>query len=202
MYSERLIGPNEQIVLATNPHAMMVAGTILRSAIGFVLALAIAFTLPRVIPPLPPNTPDLVYAILGWLPTALAALAAFWLVATTIASYLTWRSREYVVTDQRLLRTDGILNKRSVSVPLERINNLLVAQSIFGRMWNYGTLTALAGNDYAADVFHYVPGVLDFQRAVLSVRETRQRGDAPSAPTQPHRIVSPYDRGGAAGWGQ
>jgi uncharacterized membrane protein YdbT with pleckstrin-like domain len=46
---------------------------------------------------------------------------------------LRWRNEEYIVTSRRVLRMEGVINKRVIDSSLEKINDAVLTQSIFGR---------------------------------------------------------------------
>jgi uncharacterized membrane protein YdbT with pleckstrin-like domain len=79
---------------------------------------------------------------LGWpFPVAGAAIV---LAAALLSLRAVWRwERTHVVlTDEQLALVRGTLRRRTASVPLERVGAVEIDQSLFGRMFGYGTLIA------------------------------------------------------------
>jgi len=71
--------------------------------------------------------------------TAAAAFLAVALVLFTIRG-LRARADEFVVTDRRILHKVGIFAHETRQCPLERIQDVTVDQSFFGRLLGYGDL--------------------------------------------------------------
>lgn len=54
---------------------------------------------------------------------------------------------EYVVTNYRAVLKEGLLKKEATQLSLSRCENLIIAQSFIGRIFNYGTISiATAGS--------------------------------------------------------
>ena len=51
-----------------------------------------------------------------------------------------WRTTNFVVTTDRLIYRHGVLAKRGIEIPLERVNNVIFSQSIFERLLGAGDL--------------------------------------------------------------
>jgi uncharacterized membrane protein YdbT with pleckstrin-like domain len=66
-------------------------------------------------------------------------LAIVWVVWLLI-KFLSWRFTFFVVTSDRLIYRHGVLAKRGVEIPLERINNINFEQGIFERVIGAGDL--------------------------------------------------------------
>ena len=65
-----------------------------------------------------------------------------------------WSNQDYVITNRRLLKVTGILNKHSADSSLEKINDAILDQPVLGRMLNYGDLTILTAAEEAVDRYH------------------------------------------------
>ncbi len=87
-----------------------------------------------------------------WLPDAgwvWWLLLVFLVPAVRIAwGFLSWRMNVYVLTNRRVIESTGVLSKRVADSSLEKLTDIVLKQSILGRMLNYGdiiVLTAAAG---------------------------------------------------------
>jgi hypothetical protein len=87
-----------------------------------------------------------------WLPDAgwvWWLLLVFLIPAARIAwGFLSWRMNVYVLTNRRVIESTGVLSKRVADSSLEKLTDIVLKQSILGRMLNYGdiiVLTAAAG---------------------------------------------------------
>jgi len=82
-----------------------------------------------------------------WLPTTsvkpIAPYFGYVLVAVVLISIVKTWSRErdiWVVTDQRVVDEAGIFTIRSMECPLDKITNVMIAQSVPGRILGYGKI--------------------------------------------------------------
>ena len=59
------------------------------------------------------------------------------------------KCKSYVVTNQRLYLEEGILSKSKKDIPLAKINDVVLEQSLFQRLVGAGDIVILTGNDVA-----------------------------------------------------
>ena len=92
-----------------------------------------------------------------------------------------WRNQEWLITTRRVIRAEGVLNKQMADSSLEKINDARLDQSVFGRIFGYGTLDILTaaeevGGANVAD-FPMIADPIDFKRAMLDQKEMLERPD-------------------------
>jgi uncharacterized membrane protein YdbT with pleckstrin-like domain len=61
-----------------------------------------------------------------------------------------WRCTHYVVTDERILLQDGVVARERRDLPLNRVNDHALTQSLLDRLFGSGTLTVDSIGDQAA----------------------------------------------------
>jgi uncharacterized membrane protein YdbT with pleckstrin-like domain len=61
-----------------------------------------------------------------------------------------WRCTHYVLTDERILLQDGVIARERRDLPLNRVNDHVVTQSLLDRIFGSGTLTVDSIGDQAA----------------------------------------------------
>lgn len=88
-------------------------------------------------------------AALLWLP-AWQAVAVWGLVGALAAMVgwdaLVWASRAYVLTERRIAAMGGVLRRAGVSIPLDRVQHVVLSRSIAERLTGLGSLgVATAG---------------------------------------------------------
>jgi hypothetical protein len=69
-----------------------------------------------------------------------------------------WRNQEWLITTRRVIRAEGVLNKSVSDSSLEKINDARLDQSLFGRIFGFGTLDILT----AAEEFNNGSNIADF----------------------------------------
>lgn len=92
-----------------------------------------------------------------------------------------WSAQDFMVTNRRLLKVTGILNKRSADSSLEKINDAILTQPVLGRMLGYGDLEILTAADTAIDRYRMLNNPKEFKKTML---------------TQKHSLETEYQRGG------
>jgi hypothetical protein len=83
---------------------------------------------------------------------------------------LRWHNEEYVVTSRRVLRLEGVVNKRVIDSSLEKINDAVLTQSIFGRMFGFGDLEILTASETGISRLRMLRQPDDFKRAMLDAK--------------------------------
>jgi len=89
---------------------------------------------------------------------------------------LRWQNEEFVVTSRRVLQTEGVLNKRVVDSSLEKINDAILSESIFGRIFGFGDLEVLTASETGISRLRMLRQADDFKRAMLDAKQNYQRG--------------------------
>jgi hypothetical protein len=106
--------------------------------------------------------------------------------------YWHWWATDYVVTNRRLLKVTGILNKHSTDSSLEKINDAILNQSWIGRILNFGTLEILTAADVPNDVYYMLKDPKGFKKTVLEQKHALETEYAYGRqPTPPLRAEVP-----------
>lgn len=85
---------------------------------------------------------------------------------------------ECVVTNKRVILKTGLLKIRTVEMFLNRVESVVVEQSLLGRMLGYGTILA-RGAGGTPEPFHKIAKVKEFQRQIQEqIRQTNEQGQA------------------------
>jgi hypothetical protein len=158
-YLEDLMGKNEQIILTTRQHWIMVIGALLVNGFFVLLLLGIGVALLFLVP------------VLGWIPLALAgvfSLIPLWRLA---ADWLHWQNDMYVVTNRRIIQAQGVINKHVIDSSLEKINDVVLTQSALGRMLSYGDLEILTGSEIGVNLLRRITDPVHFKTEMLNQKE-------------------------------
>ena len=126
-----------------------------------------------------------VKTVLGWIAAAVFIGGIALLLWTT----LRYLNQEYVLTNRRVIETEGVINKRAADSSLEKINDAVLTQSVFGRALGFGDLKILTASDAAISEFKMIQRPIEFKKAMLEAKheyEVEVSGGGP-APTPPLR---------------
>ena len=100
---------------------------------------------------------------------------------------LRYLNTEFVLTNRRVLQVEGVVNKRATDSSLEKINDAVLTQSIFGRMFGFGDLDVLTAAEAGIERFRMIIDPIGFKRAMLDAKheyevDMERSGWQPSPP--------------------
>lgn len=156
-YADTLLSDGERIALRTRQHWF---ATIVDGRVPWVLFLA---ALVLLVLRIGMSGNGALEQGFGFLVLGLLLLSVAWLGRL----YWSWYAQDYIVTNRRVLKVEGILNKRSADSSLEKINDAVLEQNLFGRIFGYGDLDILTAADVAIDKFRMLNGAPGFKKAML-----------------------------------
>ena len=160
-YTDSLLVEGEHVLYRTRQHPL---GRITGAKWGILMvAIAIALLLAIFIANVGGTARDL----LGWLTLALLLVGALNIVWV----YLRWWAEDYAVTNRRILKVEGLFNKRAADSSLEKINDAILEQSVFGRMFDWGNLRILTAADEVADDYHLLHHAPTFKKTMLLAKQ-------------------------------
>ena len=85
--------------------------------------------------------------------------------------FLAWLNEEYIVTNRRIVQTEGVVNKNVMDSSLEKINDVVLNQSFIGRIMDYGDLEILTGSDHGINKLHHIQSPVKFKKAMMNAKE-------------------------------
>jgi uncharacterized membrane protein YdbT with pleckstrin-like domain len=117
---------------------------------------------------------------------AMAALLLFALLRLLVA-YLRWATTNFVVTTDRIVHRAGVLAKSGREIPLERLNDITVNQSIFERLIGAGDLMIESDGERGQSHFTDVRRPFVVQNVIYREIERAQarQGDRLAAQQEP-----------------
>lgn len=162
-YPQRLLSEGEVIVRQFRPHWRMLffpaAWTVLFIAIVVVTWVYL------------PDSPDW----LGWVRWVLSGAAAIAWVRLALYPFVSWWYTWYVLTNERLITRSGILHRKGLEIPLERINNIHFNQNILERLLRSGDLVIESAGRLGQSGFRDIPAPEQFQALLYAVSEERSK---------------------------
>jgi uncharacterized membrane protein YdbT with pleckstrin-like domain len=163
-YLTKLMIPGERVIHAARRSVAATFGGLLVFLILVLVGLGVAYAWSR--------------PAAGLLGTGMLLVVALVLGALLLARYVWWRNKVYVVTNLRVLKLEGLLSKSHRDASLDKINDLVMNQSILGRLLNYGDVQILTANEASGMTFHRLQDPVAFKRQILQVR-TAEMADGP-----------------------
>jgi uncharacterized membrane protein YdbT with pleckstrin-like domain len=141
--------PGEKLIILARQHPLVLSRPILLNLAALVLLAGLYYFLQNV----------------WFLALYLIPLIYF------IWKYLDWQKREYILTDRRVVKQEGVLSISSFDAPLDKINNVFHNQSLMGRLFKYGSVGLETASEMGTTVFDFLSKPLDFKNCIVRQRE-------------------------------
>jgi uncharacterized membrane protein YdbT with pleckstrin-like domain len=163
---------DEQVVLDLHPHWIMLAKGVV------ILVVTIALGIWVYTWNLDGATKNVVNGAV-----ALAIIAS---LLYMLQRWIAWVSTNFVVTTDRCIYREGIVSKRGVEIPLERINTVFFNQSVVDRVIGAGTLTIESAGENGVQTFEDVRDPIGVQQVLYQQMEDNEnrKFDRVRAPAQ------------------
>lgn len=119
---------------------------------------------------------------LGWDGLVGNALRILGVAAIVVAlgvmvhAWVAWVSTNFVLTTDRCIYREGIIAKRGVEIPLDRVNTVFFNQGILERMVGAGTLTIESAGEHGLQTFEDVRNPMAVQQELYQqIEDQRNR---------------------------
>jgi uncharacterized membrane protein YdbT with pleckstrin-like domain len=170
MYIENLLGETERILHTARQHWFVLASSILFE----IIVIMVIFTL----------------TILGiafnwtepWIIGLAGALLILIPIGTMTRDILIWSNHQYLVTNWRVIQISGIINKNVMDSSLDKVNDVKMTQSFFGRIFGYGDVEIMTGSELGVNLFRRIEEPVRLKTAMINAKESATRRSNPSTP--------------------
>jgi hypothetical protein len=174
-YARNLLSRGEEVVYESRQHWFAIIARTWLWILLAVVTLAIVIFLVSGTEPFVNETIDQIVTLL--------AVAGLLIAAGYVAFTLwDWRNQEWLITTRRVIRAEGVLNKSVSDSSLEKINDARLDQSMFGRIFGFGTLDILtaaeelnAGSNVAD--FPMIADPVQFKKAMFDQKQMLENPD-------------------------
>ena len=178
-YPKRLLNENESVALDLKPHWWFFSKQVLTG-----LPLFVVFVLLLQMP----DDWDTAGQILWWAWGIFSIVWAVWLCI----KYLDWTFTYFVVTGDRVVYRTGVIAKKGVEIPLERINNINFGQKVWERVIGAGDLEIESAGRDGQSIFEDVRHPDGVQQEIYRQMEGNARKRAAwSMPPAPDASAAP-----------
>ena len=160
-YVEQLMSKGETIIIRSRQHWIALLSSLLINGFIVIVVMVLRIVLGSV--SFNVGLPELVYTILN-----IATVAGLLFGVGRLGwDVLQWWAEEYIVTTRRVIQTEGIINKRTIDSSLEKVNDVVLIQSFFGRILGYGDLKIVTGSDIGVNALTRMRDPIAFKTAML-----------------------------------
>jgi membrane protein YdbS with pleckstrin-like domain len=157
--------PGEELIVLSHQHFLVLARPILINLAALAVLLALSYVSGRM-----------------WILSLdiLPLCVLFWEI-------LVRRRREYIVTNRRVVKQEGVFAISSFDAPLDKINNVFHEQTLIGRLFKYGNVGLETASEQGTTMFSQVPDPVGFKNCIVHQRELY------SSPTGPREAAGARD---------
>lgn len=149
-----MLGENERIILVTRQHGFVLFSSII-AEIVVTLIVIVSFII---------MTSSNYLAAFGFLLALIPLGIMTW-------DIFTWNNHQYVVTNRRVIQISGIFNKAVIDSSLEKVTDIKMTQSFFGRLFDYGDVEILTASEIGVNLFKRIGNPIKFKTAMLNAKE-------------------------------
>jgi uncharacterized membrane protein YdbT with pleckstrin-like domain len=89
----------------------------------------------------------------------------FWLIA-----FIRYKTTELAFTNKRVIAKFGFISRKTIELNLTKVESIQVNQSIFGRIFNFGTLI-ISGAGNPQDPIPYISNPMTFRRVFMEQQD-------------------------------
>lgn len=161
-YVQSMLGEKERIVLITRQHWFTLVQAILTEIIVSLVIIAVVTAVSMFIPGV------------GMLSLFGLLLLVIPIISLTHDA-LVWTNREYIVTNRRVIQISGVINKKVTDSSLEKVNDVKMAQSFWGRLFDFGDVEILTASELGVNMFKRIGDPIRFKTAMLNAKEEVER---------------------------
>jgi uncharacterized membrane protein YdbT with pleckstrin-like domain len=149
-----MLGENEQVLLQTHQHWFVLFGRIFLEIVLIAVIIGASLIVSSFQP----------FAIYGLILILVPLIGI-------LNDVLVWRNKAYIVTNRRVIQISGVFNKDVIDSSLEKVNDVKMSQSAFGRMFDYGDIEILTASELGVNLFHQIAHPVEFKTAMLNAKE-------------------------------
>ena len=159
-YADSLLASGERIVRRAHQHWFVFTYNARYALIAVILSAVLTFLRAW------SGGSGTIWDILGWLTLGLFVFG----VLSFLWSILRFRNEEYLITNRRIIHVEGVINKKTTDSSLEKINDAVLTESVFGRMFGFGDLDVLTASEQGIERLRMLRDAKDFKRAMIEAK--------------------------------
>jgi uncharacterized membrane protein YdbT with pleckstrin-like domain len=91
-----------------------------------------------------------------------------------VARYLKWMTTNFAVSSERVIFRQGVIAKKGIEIPLDRVNTIFFNQSIFERMIGAGDLAIESAGSHGTEKFSDIRRPSKVQNEIYRLMEEEQ----------------------------
>lgn len=164
-YVSSLLGASEKILRVSRQHWYVLIRSVVVEIIIFLVIVAVGAVLAYV------------FSTFAYIIAALTMLALLIPIFSFARDFLDWSNQQFIVTTRRVIHVKGVFNKSVIDSSLEKVNDVKMEQSYFGRVFDYGDIAILTASELGVNVFRFIQQPVKFKTAMLNAKAQLEQGE-------------------------
>jgi len=160
-YVDNLLASGEQLLRRSHQHWFVLIANAAYAIVLWVIAVVVLIFTGTVL-----RGNDGLSAAGGWAVVILVIVGLIWFAWQV----LVWQNEEFVLTSRRVLQVGGVVNKQVIDSSLEKINDAILTESIFGRLFGFGDLEILTASESGISRLRMLRDAGEFKRTMLDAK--------------------------------
>lgn len=174
-YIERMMGEHEKILYITRQHWIMFLNSILVEILIALILIVVTLAATAFF-----HLTDF------WIPVIVGVILLLVPILGGVRDFLMWWNRQYLITNRRVIQISGVVNKDVTDSSLEKVNDVKLDQSFFGRLLDFGDVEILTASELGANLFRRISEPVRFKTVMLNAKEELERGSESFIPHAGH----------------
>jgi hypothetical protein len=192
-YLDKMMGENEQPVFTSHQHwvAFMIHSglTLLTLILAIAVVIGIWIFGPEALARA--NNPSIKGETI-WLILAIASVVILvYPLIHFLLDFFRWRAEIYVITNYRVIQLTGIFDKNVMDSSLEKVNDVVMRQTLLGRWLGYGFIEIVTGSEAGVNKFYRIAKPIQFKTAMVDAKHKLEGGMYPAYAPVPPAIQPP-----------
>jgi uncharacterized membrane protein YdbT with pleckstrin-like domain len=172
-YTDSLLASGETIIRREHQHWFVLVWDSRQGLLAIIAAIVLLAI--RVVV----NQTNTLLDVLGYVAVVLLVLG----LLVMIWGWLQWRAEEYCLTNMRVINSEGVINKKATDSSLEKINDAILKESLFGRIFGFGDLEIMTASETGIERLRMLRDAKGFKIAMVDAKGSLERDIA--RPTTP-----------------
>ena len=155
-YLDKLLAKDEKVLRVARQHWTLLVQHILPEVLLMIAIIVLT---------------SIVWA--AFLPGGATALLYLLLILPAISlvrDVLRWSHHLVVVTTRRVIQIMGVFNKSVVDSSLEKVNDVKMDQSFWGRVFGFGDIEILTASEFGVNRFPHISDPVGFKTALVDAK--------------------------------
>src|SRR5829696_1399492 len=184
-YADSLLASGERVLRRAHQHWFVFIANARYAVFAFIAALALTTVRVWV------NGTGAIWDILGWVTLAVFVFG----VLSFLWSILRFMNEEYLITNRRLIHAEGVINKKTTDSSLEKINDAILSEALFWRMFGFGDLDVLTASEEGIERLRMLRDAKEFKKSMIEAKHELEievgRPTMPPIRSEPAPVVTP-----------